>query len=127
MKLISKLAVLLTIGLAIGWMAGCATPAAPAPPLAPCYTSQSDQTMGEILAGAHAFYTSIQQQSAAGQMTLSATEKQAFNVFAVSLNTAQTAYLTYHAQPTAANLATAQAAVNQVQQQQAALPTPKVN
>jgi len=127
MKRLMKLTAYLTLGLGIGWMIGCTTATAPTPPLAPGYTSQADQTMGEILAGAHSFYTSIQQQSAAGTMTLSATEKQAFNVFAVSLNTAQTVYLAYHANPTAANLAAAQTAVNQVQQQQAALPTPKVN
>jgi hypothetical protein len=82
--------------------------------------------MGEILAGAHSFYQTIQQESISGQMTLSATEKTAFNAFGVSLNTAQTVYLAYHANPTAANLTIAQSAVNTVQTQQAALPVPAV-
>ena len=108
-------------------LAGCAPVTAPTPPLAPGYQNTADQTMGEILAGAHSFYVTIQQESASGQMTLSATEKAAFNTFGVTLNGAQTAYLAYHGNPTAANLATAQTAVNTVQTQQAALPTPKVN
>ena len=108
-------------------LAGCAPVTAPPQPLAPGYQNTADQTMGEILAGAHAFYQSIQQQSAAGTMTLSATEKASFNTFGVTLNGAQAVYLAYHGNPTAANLAAAQTAVNTVQTQQAALPTPKVN
>lgn len=96
------------------------------PSLAPGYLTPADQQMGEILAGAHAFYTTIQQESASGQMTLSPAEKTAFNAFGVSLNAAQAIYLAYHANPTPANLQSAQVAVNQVQQQQAALPTPAV-
>ena len=96
-------------------------------PRAPGYVSTMDQTMGESLAAAHAFYNSIQQQSAAGTMTLSATEKAAFNTFGVTLNGAQTVYLAYHANPTAANETAARNAVNQVQSQQAALPQPKGN
>ena len=96
-------------------------------PIAPGYVSTMDQTMGESLAAAHAFYNSIQQQSAAGTMTLSATEKAAFNTFGVTLNGAQTVYLAYHANPTAANETAARNAVNQVQSQQAALPQPKGN
>src|ERR1017187_3080433 len=84
---------------------GCATATSPTPPLAPGYQNTADQTMGEILAAAHAFYQSIQQQSASGQMTLSATEKQAFNTFGVTLNGAQQVYLAYHGNPTATNLA----------------------
>lgn len=106
---------------------GCAKSTAPTPPVAPGYTSQADQTMGEILAAAHAFYTSVQQQTAAGTMTLSPTEKSAFNAFAATLNGAQIAYLAYHSNPTPTNLSIAQNAVNQVQTQQATLPQPKGN
>ena len=94
---------------------------------APGYQNSTDQQMGEILAGAHAFYNSIQQQSGAGTMTLTATQKAAFNDFGLSLNAAQTVYLAYHANPTAANLSVAQAAVNTVQTKQAALPQPGVS
>ena len=90
--------------------------------VAPGYQNQADQTMGEILSGAHGFYLSIQQQSAAGTLTLTPAVKQAFNAFGVSLNAAQTVYLAYHAGT--ATQAQAQAAVNQVQQQQQALPLP---
>src|SRR5665213_1663995 len=117
---------LIAFTLSLSMLAGCATATAPPQPLAPGYSSTADQTMGEILAGAHAFYQSIQQQSASGQMTLSATEKKAFNTFGAALNGAQSAYLAYHGNPTAANLAVAQVAVNNVQAQQSALPLPAV-
>lgn len=102
-------------------IAGCKT-TAPTPPLAPGYANPADQSMGEILAGAHAFYLSIQQQSAAGTMTLSAQEKTSINAFGVSLNAADAIYLAYHSGQ--ATQAAAQASVNLVQQQQAALPLP---
>jgi hypothetical protein len=90
--------------------------------LAPGYSNQADQTMGEILSGAHAFYQSIQQQAAAGTLTLDATTKAAFNQFGTALNAAQSVYLAYHNGQ--ATQAAAQTAVNQVQSQQAALPLP---
>ena len=121
-----RLLIAFTLSLSMLLPLGCATATSPTPPLAPGYQTQADQTMGEILAGAHAFYQSIQQESANGQMTLSPTEKQAFNVFGTTLNGAQSVYLAYHANPTAANLSAAQTAVNQVQTQQAALPIPAV-
>ena len=122
-----KRRLLIAFTLSLSMLAGCATATSPTPPLAPGYQTQADQTMGEILAGAHAFYQSIQQESANGQMTLSATEKQAFNVFGTTLNGAQSVYLAYHANPTSTTLAAAQSAVNQVQTQQAALPIPAVS
>ena len=122
-----KRRLLIAFTLSLSMLAGCATATAPPQPLAPGYSSTADQTMGEILAGAHACYQSIQQESANGQMTLSATEKQAFNVFGTTLNGAQSVYLAYHASPTTANLSAAQTAVNQVQTQQAALPIPAVS
>lgn len=107
-------------------LAGCPNSTAPTPPLAPGYLGSADQQMGEILAGAHSFYVTIQTESASGQMTLTATQKAAFNTFGVALNSAQMVYLAYHANPTTANLTAAQAAVAQVQTQQAALPLPQV-
>ena len=97
-----------------------------APPTAPGYANQTDQQMGEILAAARAFYTTVQQDSANGSMTLTPAVKQAFNTFGTSLNAAESVYLAYHAQPTAANQAAAQTAVNNIQTQQAALPLPTV-
>lgn len=103
-------------------LAGCPTATAPTPPLAPGYLNTADQQMGEILAGAHSFYTTIQQESVAGTLVLTPTQKTAFNEFGVSLNAAQTVYLAYH--NGAATQAAAQTAVNTVQSQQAALPLP---
>src|ERR1019366_9491404 len=106
------------------WITGCGASSTATPPraLAPGYLNSADQTMGEVLAGARAFYTSIQQQSVAGTMVLSATDKTGFNTFGISLNAAQTLYLAYHGSPTAANQTAAQNAVNQVEAQQSALP-----
>lgn len=103
-------------------LAGCTPTATNPATLAPGYLNAADQTMGQILAGARSFYISVQQQSASGQMTLSATEKTAFNSFEVSLNAGDAVYLAYHSG--SATQAQAQAAVNLVQQQQAALPLP---
>lgn len=108
--------------LSAAMLAGCKPYTTAAPPLAPGYENQADQTMGSVLAGARAFFASIQQQSASGQVTLSATEKQAFNTFGVSLNAADSIYLAYH--NGTATQAQAQAAVDQVKAQQAALPLP---
>jgi hypothetical protein len=90
--------------------------------LAPGYQNAADQQMGSILSGARAFYVSIQQQSAAGTLTLTPAVKQAFNTFGVSLNAAEAVYLAYH--NGTATQAAAQTAVNTVQSQQAALPLP---
>ena len=103
-------------------LTGCPSSTTNPAALAPGYLNAADQQMGQILAGARSFYVSIQQQSQAGTMTLSATEKQAFNTFGVTLNAAESVYLAYH--NGTATQAQAQAAVNQVQQQQNALPLP---
>lgn len=125
MKRLLKLAAIASLGFSIGWLVGC-TPAATNPTtpaqLAPGYSNQADQQMGEVLSGAHAFYQSIQQQSQAGTLTLTPQVKQAFNAFGVSLNAAQSVYLAYH--QGAATQAQAQAAVDKVQQEQQALPLP---
>ena len=94
--------------------------------LAPGYLNAADQTMGEIMAAAHSFYNTIQQESIAGQIVLTSTEKTAFNAFGVAINGADSVYLAYHSAPTAANLAAAQAAVATVQNEQATLPVPAV-
>jgi hypothetical protein len=94
------------------------TPAA----LAPGYNNATDQQLGSILSGARAFYTSIQQQSAAGKLVLTSTEKMAFNTFGATINAAESVYLAYHA-GTATEQA-AQTAVTAVQTQQKALPLP---
>ena len=125
MKSILRIAALASIFTLLGFCSiGCGTKANPTTPaqLAPGYNNTADQQMGEILSGARAFYTSIQQQSQAGTLTLTPTVKQSFNAFGVSLNAAEIVYLGYH---NGANTqAQAQAAVNQVQSQQAALPLP---
>jgi len=90
--------------------------------LAPGYNNAADQQMGEVLSGARAFYSSIQQQSVAGTLVLTPTVKQSFNDFGVTLNAAESIYLSYHAGN--ATQAQAQTLVNTVQQQQAALPLP---
>jgi hypothetical protein len=118
-------AMTLCLALMVG-LSGCpgTTPANPTTPaqLAPGYQNAVDQQMGEILSGARAFYTSIQQQSVAGTLTLSPSVKTAFNTFGASLNAAESVYLAYHGGT--ATQAQAQALVNQVQSQQAALPLP---
>lgn len=132
------IALVLTVPLAL---AGCKAATAPAQPLAPGYQNAADQQMGQILSGARAFYSTIQCETqglnwsqATSQcvadpaitspLVLSATVKTAFNDFGASLNAANTVYLAYHANPTAATQTAAQTAVNAVQQQQAALPIP---
>ena len=104
--------------MAIGWLTACTPAANPTTPaqLAPGYQNSADQQMGEILSGAHAFYTSIQQQVQAGSLTMTPAVKTAFNQFGVSLNAAQTVYLAYHAGT--ATQAAAQTAVTESQQMQ---------
>lgn len=120
-----KLATIAALSLAVGWMTACTPSATPSTQaLAPGYQNSADQQMGEILAGAHSFYNSIQQQSQAGTLVLTPAVKLAFNTFGTELNLAQLQYLEYHANPTPASLATVQKSVNEVQSQQAALPLP---
>lgn len=102
---------------------GCPAKTSTTPPaLAPGYQNSTDQQMGEILAGAHQFYNSIQSQAQAGTLTLTPTVKAAFNDFGTALNAAQSVYLAYH--NGTATEAQAQAAVTTVQTKQAALPLP---
>lgn len=100
---------------------GCvkATSTTPAAALAPGYQNQADQTMGQALVAAHAFYVTIQQDVASGKYTPSPAEKTTLNNFATVLNSAQIVYISYHAGT--ATQAQAQASVNAVQAQQTAV------
>jgi hypothetical protein len=118
-----SLPLLLCLALPIGCTTAPNTSQPPAA-IAPGYLNATDQQLGEILSGARAFYVSIQQQSAAGKITLTPTEKTAFNAFATALNTAEAAYLSYHASPSVVTEDAASRAVQQAQTQQALLPLP---
>ena len=99
--------------------AGCKTVTTAPQPLAPGYSNQTDQTMGQTLAAAHAFYQTLQQDAAAGKFLPSAAEKTALNALAVSLNVAQPIYIAFH--NGTATQAQAQAAVADVVSKQAAV------
>ena len=108
-------------------LTACTNPANTSQPpaaIAPGYLNIDDQHMGEILFGARAFYVSVQQQSAMGKVILTPTEKTTFNAFATALNTAEAAYLSYHASPSVVTEDAASRAVQQAQTQQALLPLP---
>lgn len=98
--------------------AGCKT-ATTTQPLAPGYTSQADQTIGQSLAAARGYYVQVQADVASGKYKPSATETKAYNSFAASLNVAEVAYLAFH--NGTGTLAAAQTATNQVATQQTAL------
>ena len=119
MKRLRKIGYCLVFGLAVGLAIGCRTVTAPTPPVAPGYINSADQTMGETLAAAHAFYVRIQSDAALGSFTLNATEKAAMNALAASLNVAQPIYLAYHAGT--ATEAQAEAAVKDVSAKQTAV------
>lgn len=111
-------ATILTLALLVPM--GCKKAAATNPAvLAPGYTSQADQVMGQTLVGAHAFYATIQADVAAGKYTPAPAEKTALNNFAMTLNAAQTIYIGYHAGVN--TQAQAQAAVDSLATQQTAL------
>lgn len=115
----------ITLVLLLGMLtAGCTNPATTTPPpaaVAPGYLNPTDQQMGEALSAARAFYTTIQTDITAGKYTPSATEKTALNAFAVAINTAEAAYIAYHASPSVVTEDAASRAVQAVQQQQTAL------
>ena len=115
MKRIIFLSVLFLAALSV---TGCKTVTASAP-LAPGYANPADQTMGQTLAAAHAFYQRIQKDSAAGKVSLSAQEKAALNGLGTAINVASALYLSYHnGQSTQAQ---AQAAIDNVSTQQTAV------
>ncbi len=103
---------------------GCVQPttAPPTQAIAPGYQNIEDQNMGKYLSGAHGFYQSIQQQVAAGTLTMTPEVKAAFNAFGVSLNAAQSVYLAYHAGT--ATEAQAKTLSDAAQAKQNALPLP---
>lgn len=102
-------------------LAGCkaVTSTTPTAALAPGFSSQADETMDQVLVGAHNFYTTIQADVADGKYSPSPTEVTALNSFGQALNDAQVLYIAFHAGT--ATLAQAQAAVNTVTTQQTAL------
>lgn len=102
----------------IAFPTACKTTSTTPPPLAPGYSNSADQTMGETLAAANAFYKRIQQNVQQGTMTLSANEKTAMNDLATALNIANGTYLAYHSGT--ATQAQAQTAINTVSQKQQA-------
>jgi hypothetical protein len=99
--------------------AGCAKPNQPAPPLAPGYSNQADQTMGEALAAAHGFYQRMQSDAAAGTFKPTVGESKALDELGTAINIAQPLYLAFHA-GTGSQQA-AQSAVDQVTLKQAAV------
>jgi len=108
--------------------AGCTNPATTTPPpqaVAPGYNNIDDQNIGTILSAARAFYTHIQQDVLKGTYTPSPTEKTALNAFATAINTAESLYLAYHANPNVVTEDAAKRAAADVQQQQVAL-TPTI-
>lgn len=101
---------------------GCKTSTATAPAaLAPGYTDPADQQMGQILEAAHQFYVTIQGQIQSKAYVPSATEITALDSFAITLNSAETIYLNFHAGN--ATQAQAQYAVDQVTAAQSQLQT----
>ena len=129
-----RILALVAFGLALT-LTGC--PAnTPTPPIAPGYINQADQVMGETLSAARAFYRTIQCETQAqnwqrvtdkcvadptitSPMILTPGEKTAYNGLGQALNVAQPVYLAFHAGT--ATQASAQAAVDNVAQQQSAL------
>jgi hypothetical protein len=102
----------LILALAIPLSVGCAKSTAPTPPTAPGYTNAVDQSLGETLAAARAFYTRLQTDAAAGTFKPSAAETSALNDLGTAINVAEPIYLAYHAGT--ATQAAAQQAVNNV-------------
>jgi len=105
-------------------MIGCTNPATTTPPpaaVAPGYLNAVDQQIGEALSAARAFYVSLQASIQKGTYTPSAAEKTALNNFATTINTAEAAYIAYHANPNVVTEDAASRATQTVQQQQTAL------
>jgi len=103
---------------------GCTNPPTTTPPpaaVAPGYLNATDQQIGEALSAARAFYVSMQTAIQKGTYTPSVTEKTALNAFATAINTAEAAYIAYHANPNVVTEDAASNAVQAVQQQQTAL------
>src|SRR5665213_314198 len=85
-----------TLSLSMLLPLGCATATSPTPPLAPGYSNQADQTMGQVLAAGNAYYQRIQKDTVSGVYFPSPTEKSILNAVASALNIANQTYLAYH-------------------------------
>jgi hypothetical protein len=86
---------LLSIFLALPLL-GCPSATAPAPPLAPGYTTQFDQTAGQTLAAAHALVAKATADYPSLTPAQQATEKPILNAFVSAVNTADSVYLAFH-------------------------------
>lgn len=114
-----KLIATAIVGIAL--LGGCKTNPGPAQPLAPGFTNSVDQSLGETLAAARAFYSRLQLDATAGTFKPSAAETQALNGLSAAINAAEPVYLAYHAGT--GSQAAAQAAIDAVTQKQAAVTT----
>jgi hypothetical protein len=114
-------------------ISGCGKNVVTPVPLAPGYTNNADQIMGDTLAAANGFYHTIQCETKSMNwslatktcvpdprvttpMVLTDSEKQAFDAFAASLNVANPTYTGFHAGTY--TQVQAQAAIDQVKSQQ---------
>lgn len=102
------------LALSLMLTAGCKKNTVPQP-LAPGYSTQADQQLGQLLSSARSFYLSFEKGVTSGQYIETAQEKMAFQQFSVALNAADAAYVAYHAGT--GTFAAAQTAGTQVQNQ----------
>lgn len=87
---------------------GCATATAPTPPLAPGYTSPTDQSFGQSLKAAHDLANQAVLDYGKLTPAQQQTEKAALNGFVAAVNAADAIYLVYHqSQATAAQVTAA--------------------
>ncbi len=100
-------------------MAGCKSSTTPTPPLAPGYTNSVDQSLGESLAAARAFYNRLQTDYTSGTFKPSNGEKAALNDLALAINAAEPVYLAFH--NGTGTQAAAQAAISNVTMKQTAV------
>jgi hypothetical protein len=102
---------------------GCQPASAPAPPLAPGYSSPADQTLGQSLAAIVAFTNQEKANFAALPIAKQDAERPYLNALIVAVNTADQVYLAFHAGTQ--SLAQAQAALSKAQTAQTQLVTVK--
>lgn len=79
-------------------VAGCAKVTAPAAPLPPGALNAFDADSYRTLADGHAAVQSLQQQTTAGTLTLTISQKQVLNKAITDVNTADHLYSLYHAE-----------------------------
>ena len=122
-----RLLSLLALGLAVGWMTGCPAASSTTPPaaIAPGYSSQADQTLGQSLAALCSPIGSFVAQEKINYAALTpaaqATEKPYLNSMIAVCNVANATYSAFHATPPTATLAQAQTAFATAQSAQTAL------